>query len=68
MKPFVLVDEVSTTEYYVGTSNNGSITSGEIWQIKRIIKQGNVWSLAEYPNGSQEFSFVWEDRAGYSYQ
>ena len=62
----LLVDELSDTEYYIGVSNNFSDPAKANWKIKRIWKVGNVWKF-EFPNGSQEFKWIWDDRLSYSY-
>ena len=36
IEPVTLVDQVSSTEFYIGISNNGSDTSRPIWRIKKI--------------------------------
>ena len=67
VEPITLIHENSSTEYYIGTSNNGRDTSKEIWQIKKIVKIGDVWSVTQFPNGNQEFKFKWDDRLIYTY-
>jgi len=68
IKPTTLIDEVSLTEYYIGVSNNGNNPNSNIWQIKKIKKTGNVWNITLYPNGSQEFKFIWNNRTEYIYK
>jgi hypothetical protein len=68
IKPPMLVDEVSETEYYIGVSRNTSDQSYPKWRIQRIVKTGNVWKISEYPNGDQSFSYVWANRYGYTYR
>ena len=65
-KPIMLVHEVSSTEYYVGTSRRFSKEDDPHWRIQRILQSGGVWSF-EYPDGKQSFTFVWSSRFGYSY-
>ena len=43
-----LIDEVSSTEIYVGISNNGSNIFEPFWRIKKIIKNGKVDDLSVY--------------------
>jgi len=62
-----LIDEVSSTEIYVGISNNGSNIFEPFWRIKKIIKNGNVWSITLFPNGDQRFIYIWNNRASYTY-
>jgi hypothetical protein len=63
-----LIDEASSTEYYIGTSS-GSAKGENIasWSIKKIWKDGNIWRT-QFPNGDQSFIFVWNDRLIYTYQ
>lgn len=63
----LLVDELSDTEYYVGTSANFSDPAKDNWRIKRIWKVGNVWRF-EFPDGNQDFKWVWDDRLSYTYR
>lgn len=67
IEPIQLIDEVSSTEFYIGLSNNGRDTSKEIWKINKITKNGNVWNISQFPNGSQKFEFIWDNRATYTY-
>jgi hypothetical protein len=63
----ILIDEVSSTEYYIGTSNgfkDGSVAS---WSIKKIWQDGTVWKT-QFPDGDQSFKFIWNGRSGYTYQ
>ncbi len=57
-EPIVLVDEVSTNEIYIGVSINGKKTDKPIWQIKRVVKNGNIWDVSQYPDGNQNFIFI----------
>ena len=61
-----LIDEASDTEYYIAHSKNGRDLSKPLWQIKRIWKIGTVWKTG-YPDGNQNFEFVWDDRYSYIY-
>ena len=62
----MLVDEVSKTEFYIGTSKNTKLTTEANWRIKRIWQVGSVWYFG-FPDGDQNFSWVWEDRDTYTY-
>jgi len=66
IEPYILVDELSATEIYLGTSKSFSDPSKSNWKIKRIIKIGSVWKF-QFPNGDQGFNFVWDDRLLYTY-
>jgi hypothetical protein len=65
-EPIVLIDEVSSTEYYIGVSNNGNNQGGANWKIKKISQVSTVWKT-EFPNGDQSFAFIWNSRGGYIY-
>ncbi|MFW6377056.1 MAG: hypothetical protein ACOCZ5_00275 [bacterium] len=66
IEPYVLVDEVSETEIYVGTSRTFNTKSKPIWRIKRFWKVGSVW-MQGFPDGRQDFIHVWDDRITYNY-
>lgn len=66
-EPITLIDEVSSTEYYIGVSNNCSNKSTANWKIKKISQDGTVWKT-EFPNGDKSFAFIWNSRGGYTYQ
>lgn len=63
----MLVDEMSSTEYYIGTSDNSSDFAAANWKIKRIWQTGSVWNFG-FPDGNQEFKWVWNDRLSYTYK
>jgi hypothetical protein len=67
IEPYVLIDEVSSTSYYIGTSRSFSAQGVANWRIKKIWKVGNVWRSA-FPGGDQGFTFIWTDRGTYTYQ
>lgn len=64
---YMLIDEVTTTLYYIGWSKNGTDASKHNWRIKKIWKIGTVWHFG-FPNGDEDFNYVWNNRAGYSYR
>ena len=66
IEPIRLIDE-GTTEFYIGTSTNGSDIYRATWQIKKILKTGNVWAVTLFPDGDQEFKYIWDDRASYTF-
>lgn len=67
IEPNTIIDEVSNTEYYIGTSENGIDLSKPTWKIKRILKVGNIWKFG-YPNGNQTYEYVWNSRYEYAYK
>jgi hypothetical protein len=64
--PILLVDELSSTEFYVGRSINSNDTSKANWRIERIQKIGSTWKF-EFPDGNQSYDFIWDNRFTYSY-
>ena len=62
-----LIDEVSSTEYYIGISSGANDVSATSWSIKKIWQDCTVWRT-QFPDGDQSFKFVWSDRGGYTYQ
>jgi len=62
----MLVDEVSSTEIYIGQSINGKDPNDNNWKIKRILQVGSVWTFT-FPNGEQKFDFIWGQRFSYTY-
>ena len=67
VKPPFLVHEVSTTEFYIGTSRNFSDQSAPSWRIQKIWQDGGgVWNFG-YPDGDQNFKYEWSARFGYTY-
>ena len=63
--PYKLVDEISTTEFYIGTSLSSSKSTPN-WSIKKIWKDETVWKFG-FPDGNQNFSFIWDNRLTYNY-
>lgn len=51
---------------YIGSASRGSSTSNPVWQIKKITEAGKDTSI-EWADGSDDFDFVWDDRANYIY-
>jgi hypothetical protein len=68
IEPITLIDEVSSEEFYIGTSINGRNTSKATWRIKKIWKDVTVWKV-EFPDGDQSYKYIWDNRlSGYTYQ
>ncbi len=67
VEPITLIDEYSSTVFYIGVSSNGRDTAKTTWQIKKIEQIGTVWSVTKFPNGDQSFKFAWDSRTGYTY-
>lgn len=66
IEPYVLIDELSGDEIYVGTSISFNDKGSNVWKIKRIIKLGTVWHI-QFPNGNRDFIFSWDNRLTYTY-
>lgn len=62
----MLVDELSSTEIYIGQSDNGGNIDASNWKIKKILQVGSVWTFT-FPNGEQKFEFIWSQRFSYTY-
>ena len=67
--PIKLVDVVSSTIIFIGISSDTKNTAKAIWRIQKISQVGTVWSF-EYPDGDQNFTYVWDNRNNgtYTYQ
>jgi hypothetical protein len=61
------VDTVDSTTTYVGIAPRQSLTSSSKWQISKVVTNGTI-IYEKYPNGSDAFKFVWDDRASYTYE
>jgi hypothetical protein len=66
IEPYVYVDSSGTTTY-TGTSQSFSDIGAPIWKIKKEWKVGNVTYMG-FPNGNQDFVFIWNNRSGYTYK
>ena len=66
IEPPMMVDELSSTEIYIGTSKNDRNQANPNWRIKRIWKLGSVWRSG-FPDGNQDFVFIWDDRFNHTY-
>lgn len=64
--PVMLVDEVSSIEYYIGVSRSYSDPTKLNWRIKKIWKDGSVWNFG-FPSGDQKFEYAWSERLNYNY-
>ena len=62
----LIIDEISSTEFYVGQSINSKDLGKPNWRIRRIWMVGSVWHFG-FPNGDQDFKYVWDLRDTYDY-
>jgi len=67
VEPTRIIDNLSDIEVYIGTSSGLRIESEAIWRIKRYVNINGIRKFA-YPNGKQDFNYVWKDRFTYNYQ
>lgn len=67
LEPYRYIDEVTDELFYIGVSNNGNSTDRPIWNIKKIEKIGTEWRVS-FPEGKQQFKFVWDERYLYDYK
>lgn len=63
-EPFIDGDPAAPD--YVGYAPLGVQATDPGWQIIKFVTNGTVRE-AQYPQGSAEFAFVWNDRATYNY-
>jgi len=66
IQPYVFVDTTGTTTY-TGVSISFGDGAGATWQIKKEWTSGTTRMMG-FPNGSQEFTFIWNSRASYTYK
>lgn len=54
---------------YLGWAQAGTVTSDAKWRIVQNTYDGsNRFTVSAFPNGSPSFTFVWDNRATYSYK
>lgn len=61
-----LIDEVSSTEIYLGWAVAGTSADDSLWKIKQIKQIGSVWTQ-KYPNGDENYVYKWSDRLTLQY-
>lgn len=57
---------------YVGLARPGSATSGAVWQIRKLTYSGSTvigvsWPQDSNSHASNDYQFVWDNRASYTY-
>ncbi len=60
------IDEVSDTVTYIGKAIPGSDNDEAVWQIKKMVIDGNETSI-EWADGEASFDKVWDDRTSLTY-
>jgi hypothetical protein len=63
----ILIDEVSSTETYIGTANQGIEETASDWQIMKMTVVGTVTDF-KVPAGVKPKHGVWADRTTYTYE
>lgn len=61
-----IIDEVSKNLSYVGDAQPGSLTSVEVWRIKRIQTVGNITTVS-LADGNSNFDNIWDNRLSLTY-
>lgn len=59
------VDTVGNTNY-LGYATAGSVTSGAVWAIKRVVETGNNVVIT-WADGTKDFDNVWDNRTSLIY-
>lgn len=66
-EPYILIDGLTGTTRYTGTSLSSGDLTKPIWRIKKVWMVGNVQYMG-FPDGNQSYVFIWNDRASYIYK
>jgi hypothetical protein len=66
IQPYVFVDTSGAT-IYTGVSLSFPNGGASVWRIKKEWKVGNVTYMG-FPDGDQGFTFIWNNRTGYTYR
>ena len=61
-----LIDEVSTSEIYMGWASAGASESSSVWRIKKISTTGTM-TREQWAAGNVNFTNNWANRASLSY-
>jgi len=59
------VDTVGNTNY-LGYATAGSVTSGAVWAIKRVVETGNNVVIT-WADGTKDFDNIWDNRTSLTY-
>jgi hypothetical protein len=66
IEPYIFIDVISGTTKYTGTSASFTNINTPNWRIKKEWTCGTVTYMG-FPNGSQDFKFIWNCRCTYTY-
>lgn len=59
------VDVADSTTTYIGKAAPGTAEADELWQIMKV--DSSSGTSIKYPSGSDNYSYAWSSRAGYTY-
>jgi len=62
----VEIDDIDESSFYVGKAIKDSLTSSSVWQIRKIVEDGDVVTEL-YADDSTRYNKVWDDRLSYAY-
>ena len=61
-------DYSGTNLIFVGKTKLGTAKSEPFWQIKKFIYNGSSQLIdIQWPDGDDDFKYVWDNRVSYSY-
>jgi len=60
-----IIDDTVADYVYVGEASLGADKSEAVWKIKKWLLVSPYES--QFPDGSREYKFVWDERASYTY-
>ena len=63
---FIAIDEVDANTTYIGFAKAGTGASVARWQVRKIVKTGNV-TLFQFADGNELYDNVWDNRLTLSY-
>ena len=66
-EPIQIFDGLTGTTRYVGTTLTFTDTAAPLWRIQKIWEDSGIW-YSGFPDGIQDFVYVWNSRAGYTYK
>jgi hypothetical protein len=66
IEPYTFTDNASGGTKYFGMSASFPRTDVPVWRIKKEWTVGTVTYMG-FPDGNQEFKFIWDCRTSYNY-
>lgn len=61
----LILDQVSSTLFYVGEANIASLTSSPVWRIRKIDTSTGV--SIKWADGNSNFDNVWDNHTSLTY-